>query len=88
MAKTRKGKGKGGGRSKPCELGDLCPYKHEGPAPRRVEPTRAVQDHPPSAPAAKKRRLAAPRRLGRHHGRRLKAAADARPRRPRSAPPR
>ena len=30
MAKTRKGKGKGGRKRKPCELGDLCPYKHEG----------------------------------------------------------
>ena len=31
MAPKRKGKkGKGGKKRKPCELGDVCPYKHEG----------------------------------------------------------
>ena len=64
MAKTRKGKGKGGGRKrKPCELGDLCPYKHEGQ--HRGEYSHPGEpDHPDTAKPAAKKPAGRGRRLG------------------------
>ena len=63
MAKTRKGKGKGGRKRKPCELGDLCPHKHEGQ--HRGEYCHPGEpDHPDTAKPAAKKPAGRGRRLG------------------------